>query len=74
MRPFCARLRYESGCGSRSPLAILRMRNTAMLESSLSVLTERDHEESNSQDDGRMEGDVERVGEREGKVIRVVKV
>ena len=38
------------------------------------VLTERDHKKSNSQDDGRMEGDVEGVGEREGEVIRVVKV
>ena len=66
MRP-PLRLRYEGGRGF--PLATLRMRNNYG-----NVLTERDHKESNSQDDGGMEGDVERVGEWEGEVIRVVKV
>lgn len=41
---------------------------------SIGVLTERNHEESNSQNDGRIEGDVERVGKGESEVIRVVKV
>ena len=57
MRPHCA-------CATKVgvvPLITLRMRDNVLVLGI--ILTERYHKESNSEDDGRMEGDIERVGE-----------